>query len=413
MPSPAAPAHRSLPLAPHAPRGLRHLPLAPEARELDRRTRPIYAVWEVTLKCDLACRHCGSRAGRNRPDELSTEECLDLVRQMAALGVLEVTVIGGEAYLRDDWLEIIRAIRAAGMQSTMTTGGRGLTPERARGAAEAGLQSASVSIDGGEATHDRLRGVAGSYRAALDAAANLRAAGVGLSVNTQINKLSMPELPDVLETIIALGAHAWQIQLTVAMGRAADSPDVLLQPEDLLDLFPMLARLKRRCDEARVVLWPGNNIGYFGPYESVIRGSHPGGHMSSCGAGCATLGIEADGAIKGCPSLQTVPWTGGNIRDASLQDIWERSAALRYMRDRTVDDLWGYCRTCYYADVCRAGCTWTGFSLFGKPGNNPLCHHRALEMRRQGKRERLVQVEAAPGVPFDNGRFEIVVEDVA
>ena len=82
------------------------------------------------------------------------------------------------------------------------------------------------------------------------------------------------------------------------------------------------------------------------------------------------------------------------------------------MRDRTVDDLWGYCRTCYYADVCRAGCTWTGFSLFGKPGNNPFCHHRALEMRRQGKRERLVQVAPAPGVPFDNGRFEIVVEDV-
>ena len=47
-----------------------------------------------------------------------------------------------------------------------------------------------------------------------------------------------------------------------------------------------------------------------------------------------------------------------------------------------------------------------------KAGNNPLCHHRALEMRRQGKRERLVQVARAPGVPFDNGRFEIVVEDV-
>src|SRR6185295_7587239 len=184
-------------------------------------------------KCDLACRHCGSRAGRTRPDELSTDECLDLVRQMAALGVLEVTVIGGEAYLRDDWLEIIRAIRAAGMQCTMTTGGRGLTPERARAAAEAGLQSASVSLDGAEGTHDRLRGVVGSHRSALEAARNLRAAGIGLSVNTQINRLSMAELPEVLETLIALGAHSWQIQLTVAMGRAADTPEVLLQPYEL------------------------------------------------------------------------------------------------------------------------------------------------------------------------------------
>jgi radical SAM protein with 4Fe4S-binding SPASM domain len=404
--------HRSLPLAPKAGPALRHLPLASEARDVDRAWRPIYAVWETTLKCDLACRHCGSRAGRTRPDELSTEECLDLVRQMKELGVLEVTVIGGEAYLRDDWVEIIRAVRAAGMQCTMTTGGRGLTAERAAAAAEAGLQSASISIDGREATHDRLRGVVGSFRSAIEAAGNLRKAGVRVSVNTQINKLSMHELGDVLETAIGFGAHAWQIQLTAAMGRAADAPEVLLQPEDLLELFPMLAALKQRCDEAKVRLWPGNNIGYFGPYESVLRGAMRRGHMASCGAGCSTMGIEANGAIKGCPSLQTVPWTGGNIRDASLQDIWEKSAPLRYMRDRTVDDLWGYCRTCYYADTCRAGCTWTGFSLFGKPGNNPLCHHRALEMRRQGKRERLVQVQAAPGIPFDNGQFEIVVEEI-
>src|SRR4051812_30835340 len=201
----ADPSRRSLPLAPRAEPARRPLPLAPAARDADRAWRPIYAVWEITLKCDLACRHCGSRAGRARPDELTTAEALDLVAQLAALGVMEVTVIGGEAYLRDDWLEIIAAIRAAGMQATMTTGGRGVTPERARAAAAAGLQSASVSLDGGEATHDRLRGVAGSHRAALGAARNLRAAGVGVSVNTQINRLSLPELPAVLEQVIALG----------------------------------------------------------------------------------------------------------------------------------------------------------------------------------------------------------------
>jgi radical SAM protein with 4Fe4S-binding SPASM domain len=398
--------------APLARPALRRLPLATEARPQDRAWRPVYAVWELTLKCDLACRHCGSRAGRPRPGELSTAECLDLVQQMADLGVTEVTVIGGEAYLRDDWIEIIQAIRRAGMRCSMTTGGRGLTEDRARAAAGAGLQTASVSLDGGESTHDGLRGVAGAHRAALQAAAHLRQAGVRVAVNTQINKLSMPELRDVLETVIQLGAFAWQIQLTVAMGRAADVPEMLVQPEDLLDLFPLLAQLKSRCDEAGVVLWPANNIGYFGPYDTILRGAFGLGHSASCSAGCTALGIEADGAIKGCPSLQTVPWTGGNIRDASLKEIWEQSAALRYIRDRTVDDLWGYCRTCYYADVCRAGCTWTGFALFGKPGNNPLCHHRALEMRRLGKRERLVQIDRAPGVPFDGGRFEIVVEDV-
>ncbi len=332
---------RHLPVAPHAAPARRDLPLAESARDVDRKWRPIYAVWEITLACDLACRHCGSRAGHARPDELSTEACLDLVRQMAELGVMEVSLIGGEAYLRDDWLDIVRAIRAHGMTPLLTTGGRGIDAARAQAAAEAGLASASVSIDGNEATHDRLRGVTGSFRAALDAMRNLSDAGVHVSANTQINRLSMPELPDVLETIIAAGAHSWQFQLTAAMGRAADEPEVLLQPYDLLELFPMLAELMVRARGAGVRPWPGNNIGYFGPYESVLRGSLPRGHMDSCGAGRSTLGIEADGTIKGCPSLSTEDWAGGNVRDTSLRDIWERAAPLRYTRDRTVDESLG------------------------------------------------------------------------
>src|SRR5579859_2265297 len=95
---------RGLPLAPGAP-PRRYLPLA-VARTEDSRVRPIVAVWEVTLRCDLACRHCGSRAGHARPNELSTRECLELVSQLAELGTREVALIGGEAYLREDWLEI-------------------------------------------------------------------------------------------------------------------------------------------------------------------------------------------------------------------------------------------------------------------------------------------------------------------
>jgi radical SAM protein with 4Fe4S-binding SPASM domain len=402
---------RDLPLVPGVESSRRRLPLA-EGREADKTWRPIYAVWETTLKCDLACRHCGSRAGHARPDELTPAEALDLVRQMAELGVKEVTVIGGEAYLRDDWTDIIREIRKYGMQATMTTGGRGMTQERAEAAARAGLMSASVSLDGNEATHDRLRGVRGSHVAAVGALGNLSRAGVPVSVNTQINRLSVPDLPDVLETLISAGAHSWQIQFTVAMGRAADEPGVLLEPYDLETVYPLIARLKHRCTEANVRLFPGNNIGYFGPFESLLRGGAPGGHSLSCSAGRGTLGIEADGTIKGCPSLSTHGWAGGNVREHSLKDIWERAEPLRYMRDRTVEDLWGFCRTCYYADECRAGCTWTGDVLFGRPGNNPFCHHRVLELAKRGKRERLVQVEAAPGRPFDHGRFEIVEEDV-
>ena len=390
--------------------GKRRLLLADESRDIDQQTRPLYVVWEVTLRCDLACRHCGSRAAVARPDELSTAECLDLIEQMAALSVREITLIGGEAYLREDWLELVRAIRAHDIACSITTGGRGIDAERARLAAEAGLQSVSVSIDGDEATHDRLRGVNGSYQSAIEALKQLRAAGLKVGVNTQINRLSIDKLSHVLETVAALGIHGWQLQLTTAMGRAADEPEVLLQPHDLLRLFPQLAQLKERSQQLGVRLWPGNNIGYFGPYEAQLRGTLPRGHMASCGAGRSTIGIEADGSIKGCPSLPSEAWTGGNIRDDKLAEIWERGKALRYTRDRTVDDLWGYCRDCYYADTCRAGCTWTAFVLFGKAGNNPYCHHRALEHDKRGLRERVERMAPAPNRPFDHGQFALIVE---
>jgi radical SAM protein with 4Fe4S-binding SPASM domain len=122
------------------------------------------------------------------------------------------------------------------------------------------------------------------------------------------------------------------------------------------------------------------------------------------------LGLEANGTVKGCPSLPTAEWAGGSVRDHSLRDLWERAAPLRYTRDRTPDDLWGYCRECYYADECMGGCTWMAHGLFGKPGNNPYCHHRALELQRAGWRECVVLRDRAPGNPFDHGTFELIRE---
>lgn len=88
-----------------------------------KRYVPVHVVWEITLACDLKCLHCGSRAGRRRPDELNTAECLEVIELLARLGTREVSLIGGEAYLRKDWTELIRAIRSHDMYCAVQTGG--------------------------------------------------------------------------------------------------------------------------------------------------------------------------------------------------------------------------------------------------------------------------------------------------
>lgn len=362
------------------------------------------------MRCDLACRHCGSRAGHARPDELSTSEALDVVDQLASLGVLEVTLIGGEAYLFPGWEEIVRAIRARGMSCAMVSGGRGIDAARAQRAANAGVESLSISIDGNEETHDHLRGVPGSHALALEALRHGAAARMQVAANTQINRLTAAQLHDVLDRILDAGVHGWQVMLTVPAGRAAENPDVQLQPFDLIEVFETLMELKTRCDEHGVKLLPGNNVGYFGPYAHALRGALRSACSTDCSAGRSTIGLEANGDVKGCPSLPTRSWVGGNVRDHALVDIWERAAQLRHMRERGTDELWGYCAECYYARVCKAGCTWTAESFMGRPGNNPYCHHRALEYRARGLRER-VELRTPPwGEAFDHGEWSIVLE---
>ncbi|MEH1959343.1 MAG: nif11-class peptide radical SAM maturase 3 [Nostoc sp.] len=376
-----------------------------------------YAVWEITLKCNLACQHCGSRAGHARAKELSTAEALDLVRQMAEVGITEVTIIGGEAFLRPDWLEIAQAITSSGMLCGMTTGGYGITLETAHRMKEAGISVVSVSVDGLEATHDRLRGRQGSWQWAFKTMSNLKQAGIRFGCNTQINRLSAPEFPRIYEHLRDAGIFAWQIQLTVPMGNAADNSEILLQPYELLDVYPMIARVAQRAKREGVQLQPGNNIGYYGPYERMLRGGGDAWTFwQGCNAGLSSLGIEADGAIKGCPSLPTTAYTGGNIRDYSLRTIIEETEELRFNlgadTPKGTSHLWGFCKTCEFAELCRGGCSWTAHVFFDKRGNNPYCHHRTLTQEKGGIRERVFLQRRADGNPFDNGEFGLIEEPI-
>jgi radical SAM protein with 4Fe4S-binding SPASM domain len=373
--------------------------------------RPQYVVWELTLRCDQRCVHCGSRAGLARDGELTTEEALDVVRQLAALGAEEVALIGGEAYLHDGIFAVLRALGDAGIRPTMTTGGRGVTRELAEQLAAAGLHSVSVSVDGLEPTHDRMRG-AGSFAATVRAFGHLRGAGLTTLANTQINRANASELEALYEHVRAMGIATWQVQQTVPLGRAADRPELILQPYDLLDVIPRLARLKARAFGDGILLMPSSPLGYFGPEEGLLRGLAPDrpSYYPGCQAGKAVMGIESDGAVKGCPSLQTRHYVGGRVRESRLEEIWARSPVIGFNRGRTVDDLWGFCRACPFAATCMGGCTFTAHAILGRIGNNPMCHFRARALAREGLRERLVPVERAPGEPFDNGRFDIVVE---
>ena len=156
----------------------------------DQPYHPAYVVWELTLRCDQACHHCGSRALLPRPNELNTVEALAVVEQLAAMQAKEVVLIGGEAYLHPGFLQIIAALAAQGITPVMTTGGMGLTSERAQAMARAGLKRVSVSIDGLEAHHNAIRKRKDSFAQTTRALQAVVAAGLDASANTHFNRFN-------------------------------------------------------------------------------------------------------------------------------------------------------------------------------------------------------------------------------
>ena len=398
---------------------------------------PAYVVWELTLRCDHACRHCGSRALQPRSEELTLAEALRVVEQLAEMGTQEVVLIGGEAYLHPGFLAIVSALRAAQITPVMTTGGMGVTSELAKKMADAGLQRASVSIDGLAKAHARIRRRPDSFAQTTRAIQAIQAAGMVASANTHFNRWNLHDLEGLYEHLLVLGVSSWQVQITAALGRAADHAEMLFQPWDLLDFVPRLAALKRRGLKDGLLIMPGNNLGYFGPEEALLRSpfapvnaptssisstapiaqSPPSEHFQGCQAGRYVMGIESQGDVKGCPSLQSASYVGGNLRKTDLRTLWETHEKLSFRRQPI--ELWGFCAQCPFASVCQGGCNFTAHALFGRPGNNPYCHFRARQLHKQGLRERVVpreiggaesSEESPQATPFDHRYFELIQE---
>jgi radical SAM protein with 4Fe4S-binding SPASM domain len=386
------------------------------------RNTPRYVVWELTTLCDHACGHCGSRADRARPNELSLQETLEIADQLAALGTKEVTLIGGEAYLFEGLEALLLHLKKLKIRTSIQTGGLAVTLEMCRTLKAAGLRAMGFSVDGTEETHDVLRSKPGSHARVLQAIRNAREAGLAVASNTQVNRLTVPVLRETAQLLRDAGVQTWRAQLTVPMGRAADAPNIILQPWQVLDVLDTLGGLQIEFAEETLAgggtlddvfnIIGGNNIGYYSPHELILR-SDPGGNArawNGCQAGVFTMSIESDGTIKACPSLPTAPYIGGNVRDVALEDVWSTAPALNFVQHRNTEELWGFCGTCDYGEKCGAGCSFTSHCTLGRRGNNPFCYHRARTLKAEGKRERLVQVVTPIGKRYDFGRFELVEE---
>jgi radical SAM protein with 4Fe4S-binding SPASM domain len=346
---------------------------------------PRIAVWELTLRCNLSCRHCGSRAGRARDDELTLAEALHLADELATMGCRFATLSGGEPLLRSDWPAIAERLIERGITVGLISNGILWTDACAKLAKTLGLETVAFSLDGFRESHEYQRRVPGQWQQVLDAIERCVKHGIRASVVTTVNKRNAGELVDLRKLLAERGVQRWQVQFATPTGNMADHRSLLMEPSDLLDVIPLIAAMCR--DDLLPRVYPGHDVGYYGEHEEALRShAEPLPVWTGCSAGCSIVGIESNGNIKGCLSLPSAMngvdrFVEGNVRDSSLEAIWNGPSAFAYNREFTTDLLGGFCRTCDYAEVCRGGCTWTTFAEHGPVRDNPYCYYRQQQLK--------------------------------
>src|SRR5262249_48471331 len=128
--------------------------------------RPSLVSWNLTRRCNLRCPHCYMEGGKAAANELTTDECLRVLDELAALGTEMVILTGGEPLLRRDVYEIARAASHDGMWVVMGTNGVLVTDAVVETMIECGVRGVAISLDSIDAArHDGFRGGRGAFAA--------------------------------------------------------------------------------------------------------------------------------------------------------------------------------------------------------------------------------------------------------
>lgn len=322
-------------------------------------------VWEITLSCSFSCKYCGSKAGKAQEGELSTAECLDVVRQLREMRLRRVNLIGGEVFMRPDWQIIVASLCGAGIKVCIITNGYRLKDEDLKFLKDVRIESVAVSIDGPEDVHDAWR-MKGSFRQAVESVRRIDSFGIPVSVITALRRDNAAVLNEFYEeTVSKLPIFAWQLQSCAPMGNASGSAEAVRY--SFRDVIKWIAKT---APGAPFVIGAADNIGYFTPEERAIRG---GKEFAGCGAGLCSIGIDSKGNVSGCESMRDPSFIEGNLREKSLAEIWYSPDSFKYNRNFDESMLKGKCADCPEGPYCAGGCRSYNFFTSGSLYESRYC----------------------------------------
>lgn len=323
--------------------------------------------WSITGRCNFRCRHCFMDAPDAKLGEMSHEDAMRFIDEMAECGVLRVDITGGEPFVRQDFWELVDHMQARGIAIDMIYSNGWLLTDDVLDQFEKRRMKPrfSVSFDG-LGWHDWMRGIEGAEQAALDALALCIRRGYYVNVEMCIHrgnlsvfresicKLAEIGIPDIKCSNVAT-TPLWERHSEGNALTRQEFTDAMLEyiPHFFEDGMPVYLVI---CDT--IVLHKNST-----EYEVVAEkrsGTEECLDCHLCGAARYSCYISPEGRMLPCMPITACE---GQIEFPRFQDVGLRSGLSdgAYMQfvDRRVRDLLAInekCAACEHKLVCGGGC---------------------------------------------------------
>lgn len=352
---------------------------APSLNAVPTHGKPLWLLAELTYKCPLQCPYCANPLDfAARQGELSTEEWLKVFEQGRKLGAVQLGFSGGEPLVRQDLTTLIREARQMGYYSNLITSGVGLNERKVAEFREAGLDHIQVSFQAADETvNNMLAGSQKAFEQKLKMAREVKAQGYPMVLNFVTHRHNIDQIDRIIELCVELEADYVELATCQYYGWAYENR------ANLLPTRAQLERAERITNEYREKLAAAGN-----PIKLIFvtpdyYEERPKGCMN--GWGQVFLTVTPDGTALPCHSARMLPIEFPNVRDHSLDHIWNESFGFNHFR--------GYewmkepCRSCDDKEKDFGGCRCQAYMMTGDARNaDPVCakseHHHLIEAAR-------------------------------
>lgn len=308
---------------------------------------PVNVTWEITGRCNLHCRHCLSADLMEKGHgELGFDECCRLIDELDRMEVFQINFGGGEPFLREDFLDILRYAHSRGITTCVSTNGTTLNEVLVKKLKKMDLLYLQVSLDGAKAgTNDLIRG-SGTFDRIISGIELLAEHNFpNVSTNTVVTRINFKEILEIYE----LGKR-YGVKTRLSRFRPSGNAKRVWM-EYHLDRA-QLAELSQFLSAHKDVL-TGDS------FFSITAKDRRELGLNMCGAAKMTCSISPDGSVYPCAFLQDSFFMAGNITGESLESIWQRAPAFNTLRNIRIES----CESCVRFNICHGGCPAVAYFL--------------------------------------------------